>query len=111
SRGLGLSLQITGSDVRVKGFSTVQEGDVGPAQACGAIQVGDALVRVNHEQLTLLKHDKVVGILRGLLNTSGSQVLLLRFELGEDSRRQQQQQQQQPVTPTPSCTPTGAPDA
>lgn len=40
SRGLGLSLQITGNDVRVKGFSSVLEGDVGPAQACGAIQVG-----------------------------------------------------------------------
>ena len=66
-------------------------------------KVGDALIRVNHEQLTLLNHDKVVSVLRGLLNTSGSQVLLLRFELGEDSRRQQQQ----PTTPTPSYTPTG----
>lgn len=40
SRGLGLSLQITGNDVRVKGFSSALEGDVGPAQACGAIEVG-----------------------------------------------------------------------
>lgn len=39
SRGLGLSLQITGNDVRVKGFSPIQGGDDGPAQACGQIQV------------------------------------------------------------------------
>lgn len=38
SKGLGLSLNITGNDVRVKGFSPVQEGDIGPAQACGQIQ-------------------------------------------------------------------------
>lgn len=39
SRGLGLSLQITGNDVRVKGFSTVEGGEMGPAEECGQIQV------------------------------------------------------------------------
>ncbi|CAM9702470.1 unnamed protein product, partial [Ectocarpus fasciculatus] len=104
SRGLGLSLNITGNDVRVKGFSLVQGGDIGPAQACGDIQarqthyfspscftskgnVGDALVRVNHEQLNLLNHENVVRVLRGLLHTAGSQVLLLRFAYAEDSPR------------------------
>ncbi|CAN0406216.1 unnamed protein product, partial [Ectocarpus sp. 12 AP-2014] len=84
SRGLGLSLNITGNDVRVKGFSPVQGGDIGPAQACGDIQVGDALVRVNHEQLNLLNHENVVRVLRGLLRTTGSQVLLLRFAYAGD---------------------------
>lgn len=48
-------------------------------------QVGDALVRVNHEQLTLLNHSRVVHVLRGLLNLHGSQILLLRFAYAEDS--------------------------
>lgn len=38
SRGLGLFLNITGNDVRVKGFSPVKGGEIGPAQACGEIQ-------------------------------------------------------------------------
>ena len=38
SRGLGLSLNITGNDVRVKGFSSVKGDQIGPAQACGEIQ-------------------------------------------------------------------------
>lgn len=50
-------------------------------------QVGDALVRVNHEQLNLLNHENVVRVLRGLLLTTGSQVLLLRFAYAEDSPR------------------------
>lgn len=87
SRGLGLSLNITGNDVRVKGFSSVKGDEIGPAQACGKIQVGDALVCVNHEQLTLLNHENVVRVLRGLLSTTGSQVLLLRFAYAEDSTR------------------------
>eukprot|EP00903_Cladosiphon_okamuranus_P019892 g18284.t1 len=87
SRGLGLSLNITGNEVRVKGFSPINGDQIGPAQACGEIQVGDALVCVNHERLTLLNHENVVRVLRGLLNTSGSQVLLLRFACSEDSTR------------------------
>lgn len=39
SRGLGLSLQITGNEVRVKGFPPVLGGGISPAQACGQIQV------------------------------------------------------------------------
>ncbi|CAB1101945.1 unnamed protein product [Ectocarpus sp. CCAP 1310/34] len=50
-------------------------------------EVGDALVRVNHEQLNLLNHENVVRVLRGLLRTTGSQVLLLRFAYAEDSPR------------------------
>lgn len=50
-------------------------------------QVGDALVSVNHERLTLLNHENVVRVLRGLLNTTGSQILLLRFAYSEDSAR------------------------
>lgn len=42
---------------------------------------------VNHERLTLLNHENVVRVLRGLLSTSGSQVLLLRFAYSEDSAR------------------------
>lgn len=38
SRGLGLSLNITGNDVKVKGFSPVEGDEIGPAQACGEIQ-------------------------------------------------------------------------
>lgn len=50
-------------------------------------QVGDGLVCVNHERLTLLNHENVVRVLRGLLSTSGSQLLLLRFAYAEDSAR------------------------
>lgn len=42
SKGLGLSLNITGNDVRVKGFSPVQGGEIGPAQASGQIQAREA---------------------------------------------------------------------
>lgn len=42
---------------------------------------------VNHEQLTLLNHENVVRVLRGLVSTTGSQVLLLRFAYSEDSAR------------------------
>ncbi|CAM9352115.1 unnamed protein product [Scytosiphon promiscuus] len=101
SRGLGMSLNITGNSVRVKGFSTVQGAQIGPAQACGEIQVGDTLVCVNHERLSLLNHDNVVRVLRGLLNTSGSQVVLLRFAYAEDSQRLLQARSPPPPPPLP----------
>lgn len=36
-----MSLNITGNSVRVKGFSTVQGAEIGPAQACGQIQASE----------------------------------------------------------------------
>lgn len=42
-------------------------------------------MRANHRQLTLLNHDAVVSVLRGVVNTSSDQVVLLRFEYAQDS--------------------------
>lgn len=42
-------------------------------------------MRVNHRQLTLLNHDAVVSVLRGVVNTSADQLVLLRFEYAEDT--------------------------
>ena len=40
---------------------------------------------VNHDQLTLLNHDSVVRVLRGLLSINADQLVLMRFLYAEDS--------------------------
>ncbi|CAN0066704.1 unnamed protein product, partial [Discosporangium mesarthrocarpum] len=76
SQGLGLSLHVVVNHVRVRGFSPPEGGKIGPAQACGVIQVGDTLVRVNHQELTLLSHTKVIQVLRSVLTAKGGKILL-----------------------------------
>ncbi|CAM9528463.1 unnamed protein product, partial [Phaeothamnion confervicola] len=76
SRGLGLSLEIVGSKVCVKGFATVEDGGIGPAQLCGLIRAGDQLVGVNTQDLTLLSFTKIIDQLRGLLRIRQGWILL-----------------------------------
>lgn len=72
-------------------------------------QVGDALVRVNGQQLTLLNHSSVVDVLRGLLRMQGDQILLLRFEYSQDSERHHRRASSLRATPIPAPTPTPTP--
>lgn len=66
---------------------------------------------VNHERLTLLNHDNVVRVLRGLLNTSGSQVVLLRFAYAEDSSKLLRARSPPPPPPLPPKTPQSIRDS
>lgn len=71
--------------------------------------MGDVLVRVNNQQLTLLKHSKVVEVLRGLLRSQGSQLVLLRFQYAEGSQVQRQDKVDLPSQIPPSQKVTALP--
>lgn len=70
--GLGMRLGISSNNnVSVLGFQMLANGMIGPAQASGAISIGDVLVAVNNIAVSGRSFQEVVG----LISSSPSQVL------------------------------------
>uniref|UniRef100_A0AAV1VM68 Chromodomain-helicase-DNA-binding protein 9 n=1 Tax=Peronospora matthiolae TaxID=2874970 RepID=A0AAV1VM68_9STRA len=70
--GLGMRLGISStSSVSVLGFQILANGMMGPAQASGAISIGDVLVAVNNVSVAGLSFQDVVG----LISASPNQIL------------------------------------
>ncbi|GMF33844.1 unnamed protein product [Phytophthora fragariaefolia] len=70
--GLGMRLGISSSNsVSVLGFQTLANGMMGPAQASGAISIGDVLVGVNNVSVAGFSFQDVVG----LISSSPSSIL------------------------------------
>ncbi|KAE9128742.1 Chromodomain-helicase-DNA-binding protein 9 [Phytophthora fragariae] len=70
--GLGMRLGISSTNsVSVLGFQILANGMIGPAQASGAISIGDVLVAVNNVSVAGLSFQDVVG----LISASPSSIL------------------------------------
>ncbi len=78
TKGLGLVLSIVGSSVRVTGFAEKEGGGAGPAKLSGVVAVGDELLTLNGKDLFCLKFDKIVEVLKGLLDIREG-IIELRF--------------------------------
>uniref|UniRef100_H3GJ31 Chromodomain-helicase-DNA-binding protein 9 n=1 Tax=Phytophthora ramorum TaxID=164328 RepID=H3GJ31_PHYRM len=67
--GLGMRLGISSANsVSVLGFQMLANGMIGPAQASGAILIGDVLVAVNNISVAGLSFKDVVGLISGSPN-------------------------------------------
>ncbi|KAG5188072.1 hypothetical protein JKP88DRAFT_287762 [Tribonema minus] len=85
SKGLGINLQITGVKVRVGGFAPAANGAMSAAQLSGIISVGDVLLGVNGRDLTLMRFNDILGVLRALPRIKEGTVTL-RFAYGQEEQ-------------------------
>lgn len=69
-------------------------------------QVGDVLLGVNTQRLTLLNHSSVVEVLRSLVSVNGSQLVLFRFQYAEGQQSEARQANPRPPQTSPEGTPS-----
>jgi hypothetical protein len=84
SKGLGISLSIVGTKVKVTGFAPVDDRGPGPAETSGQVSVGDVLLGLNGRELGLLRFGEIVDALRSLLRVREGEIEL-RFAYAEES--------------------------
>lgn len=84
SGGLGLDLAFVGNGVVVRGLAFLADGRPSPAQLCGRIRAGDALLAVNGIALEPLALKDKLGVLLALAREEDTEILL-RFMAKEAS--------------------------
>ena len=70
--GLGINLSINNEKIIVDGFKKNPDDNSGlPAELSGLINVGDELVEIDNNNLTIMKINRVVEVLKGMNNKNG----------------------------------------
>lgn len=70
--GLGINLSINNEKIIVDGFKKNPDDNSGlPAELSGLINIGDELVEIDNNNLTIMKINRVVEVLKGMNNKNG----------------------------------------